>query len=401
VLSPTEIRSWATQRLANQRRVWIDGGGLWPLTRGLEPPTGSDIRGGLDAVTRWTSSWATARLPNGVRIRRETFQMRGMGSQTMPGRIEFDSARAVAEFAGGVEGWDRVSARRSMLIQRWPSLGTGAGRIYEWLENATDGDLERLVAVTQWVLDNPCSGLYLRQLPVAGVDTKWIEGGQRRTIAALVRLLRRDSTEAGDAESDFLRLCGLRAPGVKVRIMALDPNLRCVLGGIRDIEAPIEEVASLTWSPRATLFVENLACAYSLPDLESTVAIVKLGHAVSLAARLPWIRSSRVLYWGDIDTDGLKILSAARAIFPSTRSVLMDIPTLLRYRERWVEEGVPNRHADRASLTAAEAQLYDTLLANGWPERDGIHGVRLEQERLDWTHVEAALRAASTDIEQD
>jgi len=324
--------------------------------------------------------------------------MRGIGAQTMPGRIEFDSARAVAEFAGEVRAWDRVSARRSMLLERWPSLGEGPGRIYDWLEKATNGDVERLVAVTQWVLDNPCSGLYLRQLPVASVDTKWVEGGQRRAVAALVRLLRADSTAAGDSESDFLRLCGLRAPGAKVRIMVLDPDLRRVLGGIRDVEAPLAELALLSWQPRVTLFVENLACAHSLPDLESTVAVVKLGHAVSIAAQLPWVHRCRVLYWGDIDTDGLKILSSARAVFPSTQSVLMDVSTLRRYRERWVEEGVPNRHADRAYLTPSEAELYDALLANGWHEWDGVHGVRLEQERLDWSHVEEALRAAVNDL---
>jgi len=393
VLSPTEIRAWAVQRLTNQRRVWIDGGGLWPLTRGLEPPTGLEIRSGLDAVTRWTSAWSTARLPEGARVVRETHQMRGMGAQTMPGRIEFDSARAVAEFAGEVKAWDRVSARRSMLIERWPSLGEGPGRIYDWLEKATDRDVERLVAVTQWVLNNPRSGLYLRQLPVAGVDTKWVEGGQRRAIAALVRLARGDSNTAGDSEGEFLRICGLRAAGMKVRVMALDPDLRRVLGGIRDVEAPLGELASLSWQPRVTLFVENLACAHSLPDLESTVAVVKLGHAVSVAAQLPWIHRSRVLYWGDIDTDGLKILSAARAVFPAAQSVLMDVLTLQRYRERWVEEGVPNRNADRVNLTPSEAELYDALLANGWHEWDGIHGVRLEQERLDWPHVEETLRA--------
>lgn len=396
MLSPTEIHSWASQRLARQRRIWIDGGGTWPLARGLEPPTSGDIRAGLDTVLRWTSAWSVDRLPGGVSLVRETRLMRGIGSQTMPVRIEFDSPRAVAAFAGEVDAWDRVERRRALLLDLWPQLaaGTGLGRLYDWLEQAADADVDRLVAVAAWVVANPSSGLYLRQLPVAGVDTKWIEGGHRRALAALVGLLRGEPNASGETERDFLRLCGLRAPSSRVRIMVLDHELRAIIGGLRDLQAPLSELASLPWAPSTTLFVENLACAYSLPDLESTVAVVGLGRAISLASELPWIHGTRGLYWGDIDTDGLEILSLARAQFPGICSVLMDRATLQRYPSRWVAEGVANRQADKARLLPDECAMYEALLANDWAGWEDQRGVRLEQERLDWTHVEEELRRA-------
>lgn len=396
MLSLSDVRTWASQRLARQRRAWIDGGGTWPLVRGLEPPNAIDIRGGLDAVTRWTSTWTAHREPDGVRVVREARVMRGIGSQTMPVRIEFDSPRAVAEFAGEVGAWDRVVQRRALLVQLWPQLAAvaGLGRLYEWLHEASDLDVERLAAVVAWVVANPRSGLYLRQLPVAGVDTKWIEGGQRRAIATLVGLLNGNAAVSGDTERDFLRMCGLRAAATRIRVMVLDPELRRAVGGVRDIQAPPSDLRAIPWAPGITLFLENLACAHSLPDLQSTVAVVGLGRAVSLAAELPWIHRSRTLYWGDIDTDGLEILSLARALFPDLRSILMDSRTLHRYRQRWVPEGVANGQADRARLLPDERALYEALLANKWEGWDGDRGVRLEQERLDWPHVEEELRLA-------
>ncbi|TFZ04580.1 hypothetical protein EZ242_02190 [Ramlibacter rhizophilus] len=328
-----------------------------------------------------------------MRVDRETFQMRGIGAQTLPVRIEFVSPSAVADFAGHAPAWNRVVQRRAMLMRTWPQLtdSAGLGRLYDWLEAASDADVERLVAVATWVLANPDSGLYLRQLPILGLDTKWIESGQRRAVAALVCSLRGAIDAGGDSERDFLRLCGLRTPESRVRVMVLDPELRKSIGGVRDFQAPVSELASLNWAPRATLFVENLASAYSLPEMKATVAVVGLGRAVTLAGAFPWASRSQTFYWGDIDTDGLEILSLARGVFPNVRSVLMEHATLLHFRDRWVAEGTVNGRAARERLTAEERGLYEELLANEWPGWSGSHGVRLEQERLDWPYVEARL----------
>lgn len=393
MLFPPEVIAWASQRWNRNRRAWLDGVGTWPLVRGLEPPTGTDIRARLDDVTRWTSAWASVQLPAGVKVERETFQMRGIGAQTLPVRIDFVSPDAVAGFAGQAEAWNRVVHRRAMLMRIWPALtdSAGLGRLYDWLEAASDADVERLVAVASWMLANPASGLYLRQLPIIGLDTKWIESGQRRAVAVLVAALRGAMDAGGDSEREFLRLCGLRSPESRVRIMVLDPGLRRLVGGVRDLQAPLSDLAALAWAPRATLFVENLACAHSLPDMKATVSVVGLGRAVTLAGALPWVQRSQTFYWGDIDTDGLEILSLARGVFPTMRSVLMERETLLQYRDRWVVEGTVNERAARERLSVEELGLYKELLANEWAGWSEPQGVRLEQERLDWPHVEARL----------
>jgi hypothetical protein len=92
-----------------------------------------------------------------------------------------------------------------------------------------------------------------------------------------------------------------------------------------------------------------------------------------------------VIYWGDIDTHGFAILSRLRALFPHVRSFLMDRETLLTHRPLWAREEEPYT-GGLHHLTAEEDALFEEL-------RQGTlgYGVRLEQERIAFGRVEAAL----------
>lgn len=166
---------------------------------------------------------------------------------------------------------------------------------------------------------------------------------------------------------------------------------------MRDIEAPLDQLQQLGIRPRKALMLENLETAYSLPDFEGTVALVKLGNAVSLATQLPWMSGLPVVYWGDLDSHGLAILAQARKTLGSVTSILMDEQTLLGNRNRWVQEPSLNRSAAVASLTDTERRVYEALVEGRWGER-----VRLEQERMEWpvavSEIDRALRRAESPI---
>ncbi len=51
------------------------------------------------------------------------------------------------------------------------------------------------------------------------------------------------------------------------------------------------------------------------------------------ARQVSWLDSCALWYWGDIDIEGLTILSRLRSLFPQTRSLLMDGETLSRWRD--------------------------------------------------------------------
>lgn len=149
---------------------------------------------------------------------------------------------------------------------------------------------------------------------------------------------------------DFYDLCGLQRPANRVRLFVLCPDLRQASSGLRDIEAPLDQLQRLNVRQDKALVVENQEIAYSLPDFERTVALVKLGNAVSLAAQMPWMLGVPVVYGGYIDSHGLAILAQARKALDAVTSILMDEQTMVGHRDRRVQEQVLNRAADRAAL---------------------------------------------------
>lgn len=118
--------------------------------------------------------------------------------------------------------------------------------------------------------------------------------------------------------------------------------------------------------------------------MQDTVAVFGKGTAVSSLTHLPWIHTAQVYYWGDLDTHGFRILHSLRATGVQTSSLLMDLPTLQQFQDLWATEAKPFR-GELDLLTTAEDEAYTYLLANP--------GVRLEQERIDWSYVLATLAA--------
>lgn len=108
---------------------------------------------------------------------------------------------------------------------------------------------------------------------------------------------------------------------------------------------------------------------------------------------MPWLERIPVLYWGDIDTAGLSILSALRRYHPHTTSCLMDEAALLAFRDLWSDEGILVR-AGCSGLHEDEEHLRQKLLSGYWRS-----GVRLEQERIPWLHAWAAIMSAATSLE--
>ena len=74
--------------------------------------------------------------------------------------------------------------------------------------------------------------------------------------------------------------------------------------------------------------VENRLNLLTMPPLQRALAIRGEGRAVTRLGKLPWLVSSDIYYWGDIDVDGFLILSLLRNLFPQTESMLMDVDTL-------------------------------------------------------------------------
>ncbi|WP_082814180.1 Wadjet anti-phage system protein JetD domain-containing protein [Paraburkholderia monticola] len=384
LLSPESARDFLVRRFNNQHQNWVAGEGAWPLVVALGAPTDKDIAEDASAVRTWAFAWQSRSGPGEVIF--EERQFARFGRHRLPVSLNFANATAVAAAVGQTRRWETATQRYQQMLSRWPLLARSkvlASR-FDVLADYLPEDFERLVTLLTWLEANPDSGLYLRQLPVEGLDTKWLE---KRTslVAGLLRSLREVTVD----DSDFHALCGLRKLAHRVRIRLLCPALRERVGGLCDIEAPIGELATLPIEPKAVVIVENLETGLALPDVPGTVAIMRLGNAVSALHVVRWLRGPEIVYWGDIDTHGFAILDRARRVMPSLRSVLMDEATLVSHRPLWVDESALCANVPFEELTTQERRVYDNLRAGTWGQR-----VRLEQERLDWaTSMETLMQA--------
>jgi hypothetical protein len=344
-----------------------------PLVLPLHPPTESTVLAEPAGAVEWVSSWRRAGIPG---VGWEPRRWASVGAQEVPVRLTMEDPGEVARLAGRAPHWNRALARIRALLDQWApgrceEGAAGSSGESDAVRRAVrtharailaldDADFARLDGVLGWLVDHPASGAYIRQLPIRGVDTKWV-GRHRGLVTGLHRAIT-------GAES-----LGLAAMPDLVRIRLLDPDL--VLGGLSDITAPPEELDALPIRPAVVVVVENLETLVAMPPLAGTVAVHGGGFAVDRLARISWIRDGDVRYWGDLDSHGFAILDRFRAVCPRVRSVLMDRATLEAHRDLWVPEPRSSR-AEMPRLDAEERATLAMLRAQG--------GVRLEQERCDW-----------------
>lgn len=384
LLLPEHVKDAVVRRYNGAHRDWLLGSGDWPIAFVLGAPTETEVMADLPAVQSWARAWRKWSGPATVEF--ETKKWARLGSQDLPIRLVICSPGDVASLCGQEKRWAKAVERKDTLLAHWPSLATSVklGRYFDVLTDYADTDFERLVAVVQWLEANPASNLYIRQLPIVGVDTKWLE--KRQALVAEILSLVRGAEMVGD----FFEVTGLKRLPHRVRIIVLCPELRRLVGGVRDFEAPIEDVMQLELTPKRVLVVENHACATALGDMPGCVAFAGLGKAVGVLGRIAWAKGVPAVYWGDIDTHGLVILNSARAALPGLRSVLMDVATLLEFKELAVHEAAQAMESGLEHLTVEEAELLEGLKSARW----GVK-LRVEQERLPWIFVETALSAAT------
>jgi hypothetical protein len=381
MIFPEGVRTVAARRFAAGFGRWAAdpaAAAAAELAMGLKPPTEAAARGQLEAVRAWADSWREA--PGGIEVEWEDRRWSRVGGQRLPVRCRVQGAAALAALAGESGYWRALSGRAEALRGRWLTGGADAEALTAAIRREARAiagqdaaEWERLHGDLAWLDTHPDPGAYIRQLPIRGVDTKWV-GTHRSMVERL-------HTAITGRES-----LGVRKAEQLIRLRLLDPALRAAVGGIAEMALPVGELAALGITPATVLVCENLESVVAMEDLAGVVAVHGSGYAVSRLGLVPWLRETPILYWGDLDSNGFAILHEIRGACPDVTSVLMDTPTLEAHRDLWVHEDKPNRSTALSRLTAEEQRTLKYLRDHGDP--------RLEQERIAWSHAMAALTAA-------
>ena len=388
---PDDIQKELKRRFKKRHREWLEANATsdqqketsWPLEVTLGIPTENQALKQFENVRAWVTAWQSWR---GVRsLSWGNRRWRKLGTQHVPEKLALSGPADVAQWIGEAERWDRAQQRFKELIGRWPQLASKLPRYFDLLADYSEVDYRRLVDMVAWIEKNPASNLYSRQLPVSGLDSKWLEK-RKGLLADLVDAVRGESS----GEGDFFIRCGLKVPPQLIRLRILDDGLRQLVGGLSDISAPWEQLAELELPISNVFIVENLQTGLAFDDLPGSVVIMQLGYGVDVLGRLPWVAKAHCVYWGDLDTHGFAILNRARNYLPELKSALMDEETLRSHHDLWVEEKDQHSAETLPLLTDFEQAVYQVIKRNAWGQN-----VRLEQERIAWDVAWKALQHAA------
>lgn len=254
---------------------------------------------------------------------------------------------------------------------------------------------ERLLAVVAWLQAHPRPGVYMRQVDVPGVDSKFIEAHRGVLTEWLDLALPPDTIDvAATGVSQFARRYGFLDKPARIRFRLLDPALPSLPGcqGLSDITLDAVSFAGLALPVEQVFITENETNFLAFPAVPQAIVIFGYGYGYGweALARASWLNACDVRYWGDIDTHGFAILDQLRSYFPHVASFVMDRETMLAHRVQWGEEPEPARH-DLTRLTVEEAALYDDL------RFDRIQAkLLLEQERIGYGWLSDHLNSISS-----
>ena len=391
---------WTTAKdLRTQvQKLWDKGELLRPLVNGepftprrlrLTGPSSSDLSAHFDEARVWATELRA--MPH-VRLMLREFRHRVLGNNALPDEVWLDTLDA----AHAMLGKQKDARRFAELVQTMRQFYDG---LLPWLAKRPLTALElldawpRLLAVVAWLQAHPRPGIYVRQVDLPGVDSKFIET-HRSVLSELFDLaLPAAAVDASAAGlGGFCRRYGFRDKPQRIRFRLLDASMWPTLGNCiqdavsdRDITLTQADFEQLDLSVQRVFITENEINFLAFPQTPSSLVIFGAGYGFEALAGAAWLKRCELHYWGDIDTHGFAILDQLRAQFPHARSLLMDRATLLAHAQQWGDEAQPLLR-DLPRLTPDEAAVFNDLRDN----RLRV-GVRLEQERIGYAWVLAAL----------
>lgn len=247
-------------------------------------------------------------------------------------------------------------------------------------------DVDGLLHVVDYLKTHPRPGIFAREIP-GPMDTKFISRNRRMLREWLDRILPPETIRAD--EEHFERRYGLRYAEPHILLRFLDTDIERACGcPWPELSLPLGSLARMPMRVKRVIVVENKVNLLTLPGVRDTAALGGLGNGVTDLRYVPWLASCELWYWGDVDADGLAILSRLRSAFPQTRSLLMDGDTVRRWRELAVSG------SDRAAtlppgLRSAEECAFNACVR---------HNLRIEQERLPQAAITDALVAVGFEL---
>jgi hypothetical protein len=304
-----------------------------------------------------------------------------LGRNRIPVAVIFENPESLALFLGKKKEYTLFLDVKERIMTAFPELKN-------WLLKNTGQAayialiLSKLISVAKWVIEHPMPRIYLRQIILPGVDTKFIEAN-KKIIGEWLDILLSDyfinSNYTG--VKGFEKRYGFLSKPELVRFRMLDENRAA---GFSDITVRADEFCRTAREVSYVFVTENDINGLSFPAVKSGIVIFGRGYGFDLFREASWLRDREIWYWGDIDTHGFAILSRFREYFPQAKSLLMTEDVLLACRDSWSTENESAALPER--LSEEEKKLFLDMKENRFGK-----SVRLEQELIPYNLLKDAL----------
>lgn len=357
---------------------------VFPRRLSLKKPTSTEMAEHFSEVRSWITR--LNREAKNYRLVWREIRHRTLGTNAVPAEVWIDSLEDGLVLIGKKKEADLFAALAELTGERQPQLIAWLEkRPLRGLELAEDWPL--LLEIVSWLQHHPRPEIYLRQVDIAGIHSKFIES-HRGVLSELFDMVlpRHCLDETARGAAGFCRRYGFRDKPSRVRFRLLDPSLSLLnTATSQDITVTDDTFAALDIQVSNVYITENEINFLAFPAVADSMVIFGAGYGFEILAAADWLHSCSIYYWGDIDTHGFAILDQLRTVFPATVSFLMDHDTLLAHRLHWGVEPQPTTY-DLPRLTQTEQRLYDDLRQDRLDKK-----LRLEQERIGYEWVKNAL----------
>ena len=404
----------------------VTGAPLFPRRLTLKCPTSTEMADRFDEVRAWVGE---IRAVPHCRVETRAFNHRILGTNSVPAEVWIDSFNDAATFLSKRKEVARFDALIEETKQSQPKL-------LDWLARrpmrALDlaDDWSRLLGIAAWMRAHPRPDVYLRQIDIPGVHSKFIEAHRSVLTELFDRVLDPETIDiTATGASGFATRYGFRDKPLRIRFRLLDPKARlnksvrvelvetnttqinslkiASTGSARtegliqyfpnqilsthgqDITLDAASFAQLNPVVSQVFIIENEINFLAFPLLKDSLVIFGSGYGFGMSRHANWLLRCRIYYWVDIDTHGFAILDQRRSQFGHVESLLMDRATLLKFEPLWGEEEKQTQR-ELPRLTPEELSLYNDLRDNRIRKN-----IRLEQERIGFGWLETALERLS------
>jgi hypothetical protein len=273
-------------------RKWVSGElltrfaaeqGWEPLVFPLRGPAASVIGERLGEVREWAREWEQARGP--LRLEYKKVGGRHVGFNMIPCRAWIDGYdQAWALLGVGAEVGRFADLAEQTLASCPQVLGWLARHPMKALRLHDRWD--RLLATVQWIDQRQLPGMYLRQVDVPGVDTKFIE--RHRGVLRELLDLQLDHERIDPGAADFEGRYRFRGKPAYVRFRCANGN------GFSELTVRTDEFTAEPPGIKRAYVVENEITYLAFPCPADAIVIWGRGYAVPVLEPLAWLVQHRV-----------------------------------------------------------------------------------------------------------